>query len=421
MNTLLPDLMRSFVTTAMLTLLLFTLAQPRYGKKINLAALTSIIVINFAANFYFYLRNDYTALARFDIIFFVLVSIVAKPLFNETIMQWLFNCLTVMNVYGVVVILSYYLCALFPYPYYSITALRLILFISAILVFHKRLRSLYRQAAEHWSIYLLVAGGIFLNFAWYFISDDDVQVMLAHNFVPLLLLILLSVLVYLSVFFSMAKTLRETSLREENIKMQTDRELTRQRLKLMDESVRQMSVVQHDQRHLNAALLELMKNGETEKAAALIKQQTAVLPQKPVRYCDNVAVNAAVSYYTSMAVGRGIRCELRLDIPENLHCSDLSLSMVVSNLMENAIHACEVLDPQRERYISLNAVYTGQLILSVENPYSGTVTLNENGYPISTQANHGMGSESIREFVEGSGGEIFYSTANGVFSVKLLV
>ncbi len=45
--------------------------------------------------------------------------------------------------------------------------------------------------------------------------------------------------------------------------------------------------------------------------------------QMPVRYCENVAVNAALSYYAALAEGRRIRCDLRLDIPEKLPVTDL--------------------------------------------------------------------------------------------------
>ena len=47
-------------------------------------------------------------------------------------MQWLFNCLTAMNVYAAAVILSYYLCDLFPHPHYAVTLLRFALFAAAI-------------------------------------------------------------------------------------------------------------------------------------------------------------------------------------------------------------------------------------------------------------------------------------------------
>lgn len=142
----------------------------------------------------FYLRNDYTTLGKLDILFFILVGAAVKPLFRETLMQWLFNCFTAMNVYAVTVIFE-----LLPLRPVSVSALR-----------HDRLalspvcrqsccsqtfEPLYRQVAEHWSVYLFVAASLFGNFAWYFIASDDVERTLTEEVVPLLLLVVLTTLV----------------------------------------------------------------------------------------------------------------------------------------------------------------------------------------------------------------------------------
>ncbi|MEN6351084.1 MAG: GHKL domain-containing protein [Syntrophomonas sp.] len=415
------DILRSLVTNAMLALLLFTLAQPKYRARTLGATLGAIVSLDLAMNVFFYLRNDYTTLGKLDILFFIFAGVAVKPLFRETLMQWLFNCLTAMNVYVVTVILSYYLCNLFPYPHYAITALRFLLFAAAIALFRRRLRPLYRQAAEHWSVYLFVAAGLFLNFAWYFVASDDVEQMLTEDFIPLLLLVLLAILVYLAVFLSLRKTLREAALREENLKIQSDRELTRQRLALMDETVRQMSIVQHDRRHFNNTLLSLLQQGEADKAADLIRQQSEALPQKPQSYCQNVPVNAAVSYYAELARQQRILCELRLNIPEKLHVDELSLAMAVSNLMENAITAVSELPGECERAMRFTAVNTGQLILELSNPYAGEVLLGEKGFPISHEEGHGKGTQSVADFVNKCGGELVYELAGGVFKVRMMV
>ena len=366
------DILRSIVTNVMFLALLFTLARPKYRSRTLWAVLVAIVSLDVAMNAFFYLRYDYTMVGKLDILFFILVGIAVKPLFQERPMQWLFNYLTAMNVYASTVVVSYYLSDLFPYSQYAMTALRFVLFALVILLFRKRLSPLYRQAAERWSVYLFVAISLFANFAWYFLASDDVERTLAENTVPLLLLVLLTTLVYLAIFLSLRKTLREAALQEENQKIQSDRELTRQRLALMDETVRQMSIVQHDRRHFNNMLLSLLRQGEADRAVDIIRQQSEDLPQKPQSYCQNVSVNAAVSYYAELARQRGVRCELRLDIPEKIDIDELSLAMAVSNLMENAITAVSGL-PMERRALRFVAVNAGQLIFELSNPYDGEV------------------------------------------------
>lgn len=414
------DIIRSLVTNAMLVILLFTLAQPKCKQRTLWAALAAIVTADLALNVFFYLRGDYTTLAALDIAFFILVGAATKPLFRETLTQWLFNCFTVMNIYAITVVVSYFLCDCFPYPVYANTALRALLFAGAILLFRKRLRPLYRQAAEHWSVYLFVAAALFLNFAYYFVSGDDVEQTLTNGFVPLMLLTAVTVLMYLAMFLSLRKTLRQAALREENMKIQSDRALTRARLALMDEAVRQMSIVQHDRRHLSNTLLSLLQQNEADKAAELIRQQSEALPQMPRKYCENVPVNAAVSYYAGLALRQGIRCDLRLDIPKTLPVDELSLAMTVSNLMENAIAAVSAL-PAERRELRFTAVSAGQLIWELANPYEGEITLNEKGLPVSQKEGHGKGSQSVSDFVSKYGGELIYETADGVFKVRIML
>lgn len=207
---------------------------------------------------------------------------------------------------------------------------------------------------------------------------------------------------------------------EENLKIQSDRELTRQRLALMDETMRQMSIVQHDRRHFNNTLLALLRQGETDKSIDFIRQQSDALPQKPQSYCQNIPVNAAISYYAELARQKGIRCDLRLDIPEKLTVDELSLAMTVSNLMENAITAVSVLTSNR-RELRFTAVHTGQLILEFSNPFDGEIEWDANGIPVSQEGGHGKGSQSVADFVSKCGGELIYDVSGGVFKVRIMV
>ena len=259
-----------------------------------------------------------------------------------------------------------------------------------------------------------------VNFGWYFIASEDVKQTLQTDRVPLLLLTALSALVYFVVFHALRENARETALREENLKMLSDRELTRARLALMDESVRQMSIVQHDRRHLGSTLLSLLEQGQTEKAAELIRRQSETLPQKPRSYCRNMTVNAAVSYYAELAALRGIRCDIRLDIPETPPVDELSLAMAVSNLLENAVDAVSPL-PAERRELRFTAVCAGQLILELSNPFDGAAVFGSDGLPVACAEGHGRGSQSVAEFVKRGGGELIYNADGGIFTVRVLI
>ena len=92
-------------------------------------------------------------------------------------------------------------------------------------VVSKKMRPLYIKISEKWNVYLLVATGIFLNIIWYFVSAEDVEIMLTEQMVPLVLLVFLSLFVYFSVFHSLKRQLHENNLMNKNIKMQKDKDI----------------------------------------------------------------------------------------------------------------------------------------------------------------------------------------------------
>lgn len=193
------------------------------------------------------------------------------------------------------------------------------------------------------------------------------------------------------------------------------------RLELMEKVAEQNSRAAHDRRHLNNVLLELLEQGENGEAMALLQSQNHETPQTSKVYCENPAVNAAVCHYASLAEHASIPAEITLDIPGHLNVDTLELSMVVSNLMENAIQACEKLPHNQAPYLRFTCRSVGRLLLEIENPCAEGTTLDENGYPISGGLGHGIGSKSVIAFAKKYDGELLYNVNDGVFRVRLLV
>jgi signal transduction histidine kinase len=349
-------------------------------------------------------------------------------MFKDTFMQWLFSYLTVQNISDAVIILSFVGSRHLPYPPYANSLLRLLLFGAFLLVLVLYVRPLYRQAVEHWTAYFAVALGIYMTFNYYVLSSDDIVVMLTEQVGPLLLVIFIGLAAYASIFLSLKNLQREYRVKEENQKMQAERAYLQlaagnmsRRLELMEEVSAQNSRAVHDRRHFNNVLLELLEQGETGEAAALLQRHNQAAPKISKVYCENPAINAAVCHYAGLAEQAGIPAELELDIPDNLNVDALELSMVVSNLMENAIQACERLPQNQAPYLRFTCRSVGRLLLEMENPCTKDTALDENGYPVAQVEGHGIGSKSVIAFVKKYDGELLYKIENSVFRVRLLV
>ncbi len=214
--------------------------------------------------------------------------------------------------------------------------------------------------------------------------------------VPLLLVIFIGLASYAAIFLSLQSICsRNSGLKEENragtgaadyLHLAADIYATAALLDGGGGGV-QNSRAAHDRRHFNNMLLELLEQGNGAAAMALLKKQNQAMPKMSRIYCENPAVNAAVSHYAAMAEQVGIQTEIELDIPSDTEVDSLELSMAVSNLMENAIQACATLEDAP--FLRFTCRRIGRLLLEMENPCQDGTVLDESGYPVSGEEGHG--------------------------------
>ena len=212
----------------------------------------------------------------------------------------------------------------------------------------------------------------------------------------------------------------EMKLKSDADIMEMAAEAMRERLESTEELVQQDRAMRHDRRHFEALLLSLIQEGKTDEVKRCLEERMAQEPHTVKRYCDNTTVNAAITHYISVAEKNDIKVEVSTNIPSELEVDDMQLAIAISNLLENAIHACEKL-PIEDRYISLTAKYKNQLLLEVINSCDGMVTLDDEGYPVTSEDGHGTGTRSVLAFVSQTGSDIKYIAEDNRFKVRMII
>ena len=212
----------------------------------------------------------------------------------------------------------------------------------------------------------------------------------------------------------------EMKLKSDADIMEMAAEAMRERLESTEELVQQDRAMRHDRRHFEALLLSLIQEGKTDEVKRCLEERMAQEPHTVKRYCDNTTVNAAITHYISVAEKNDIKVEVSTNIPSELEVDDMQLAIAISNLLENAIHACEKL-PIEDRYISLTAKYKNQLLLEVINSCDGMVTLDDEGHPVTSEDGHGTGTRSVLAFVSQTGSDIKYIAEDNRFKVRMII
>ena len=187
------------------------------------------------------------------------------------------------------------------------------------------------------------------------------------------------------------------------------------------QSQKQASAYRHDLRHHLQYLASCIKEGQTDRAQAYISGICAEIEAQKVEwYCENETANLILSAFAQRAKKDGITLDTAVTLPSFLLVSDSDLCVLLSNALENALHACQSLPSAgTARIISVEGYERdGRLFLQVTNPCGEPVRF-ENGIPISSRPGHGLGVQSICAIVKRYGGVCSFSVNNGTFLLRL--
>ena len=424
METVIIGIVRTLCSGLLAALLVFTLSRPKYGKPAIGTLLAIICLIDISTSVYFYLQNDLTGLARFDTLLFCLIGIAAKPFFHDTPMQWLFNYTTALNMYCAALVISYLLSRVLPFPMVSNILIRAAILLGLIFIFLRFLRPLYRQVAERWSIFFLLTLAMLLNFSYYLLYGDNIEQTLIENAEPLLLLILVMVLIYATIFSTLRTLSREYELRNENVRIQLHQTMLDAELVATQDYIRLAQQSRHDMRHHDAIVLEYLSQGSIHEAQVYLEHHTRGIQENALRtFCENQTANAIFHLYEQRCLSDGVDITVHAIIPRRLPLPDPTLGALLSNILENAWKACRVeKEGGNDGRLSISAEVDeyDRLTIEVRNTTSHAVQL-KNGTPLRAEGSKGTGTQSVGDIVERCKGMVRFSQEGDTFVVQIVL
>lgn len=139
----------------------------------------------------------------------------------------------------------------------------------------------------------------------------------------------------------------------------------------------------------------------------------------------NVMMDAILNSKISLAKARGIRVEAKAVVPKELAISEVELSLIVGNLMDNAMEACMKMEDAEKRFIRVYIdILKGQLYIYVMNSVEETLKRSGKLY-LSTKSGkegyHGFGLMRIDKVVERYHGYLDRQDEEGVFATEVML
>lgn len=238
------------------------------------------------------------------------------------------------------------------------------------------------------------------------------------------LLLLLLIYIIFEVYDRMTD---DAEVQEKNLLYEQEFELMNKQAEEREAYDAEMGRLRHDMRNHMESLLGMAREnnmGQMEEYIKDMLQMTSNRRPDDVSRSGNIIVDSLVNAKCDLARKEGIKFDATVFLPAVLPFRGGHLTIVFGNLLDNALEACQTVQ-EGKRYIVLSASYEkGVLMISVINPYHGTLKKGHSNRYATTKAdaeNHGMGLSSVEQAVEAYQGQMIAEGNDGIFRVSLVM
>lgn len=183
----------------------------------------------------------------------------------------------------------------------------------------------------------------------------------------------------------------------------------------------EMRGYKHDFHHHLQTLKGQLESGEIRRALAYVQQlDHELMHVDTLLKTGNVSLDAILSAKIAQAKKEQIAVTLQAAVPDQLTITDLELSIVVGNLLDNAIEACRSV--QGERFIRIYMSIKGKMLyFSMLNSAGEKQSKTGKLFASAKRGAHGFGLRRAEAILEEHGGWCKYNSESGAFTSEFLV
>lgn len=199
-------------------------------------------------------------------------------------------------------------------------------------------------------------------------------------------------------------------------------ELIRQHYEEVENVYRQMRGWKHDYRHHLQAIQGCIAEGGLPQLDGYLRELDASLDKIAVFVTTGKHMaDAILNSKFSIAREEGISLDYKVYLTPAWKIGDVNLSILIGNLLDNAIGACRKVGDQKKRFIRFYMdEIQEQFYLSVSNSMEGRA-VRTGGRFLSDRENHGYGLAQVEKVVRENQGWINCQSEDGVFAVEVML
>lgn len=191
----------------------------------------------------------------------------------------------------------------------------------------------------------------------------------------------------------------------------------------VDSMYRKMRGWRHDyHNHIQVLKAHMSLKQYQQAAEYLDKLEEDLTTVDTVLKTGNVMVDAILNSKLTMIMERKIHVDATAIVPHDIAISGIDLSVLIGNILDNAMEACMQVQEEKDRFIRIYIdIVKKQLYISVTNSMEGSARRSGNLFMSNKQGNHGFGLLRIDSIVAKYNGFINRQTENGVFATEVML
>ncbi|RKI41125.1 ATP-binding protein [bacterium D16-51] len=199
-------------------------------------------------------------------------------------------------------------------------------------------------------------------------------------------------------------------------------DLIRKHCNEVENMYRQVRGWRHDYHNHIQTMLALVDKPEQMRSYLLTLNKDLTTVDTVIK-TGNVMLDAVLNSKLSLIKTKNITVNAKAVVPANLSISDVDLCVIIGNLLDNAMEACEKQKEISERFIRIFiGVLKKQLYISVMNSAGGELK-KEGGRYVSTKnfGGHGFGLMRVDRITEKNNGYVNRQNEPGVFATEVML
>lgn len=136
----------------------------------------------------------------------------------------------------------------------------------------------------------------------------------------------------------------------------------------------------------------------------------------------NVMADAILNSKLALCKTKNIPYEVTASIPENCVVNDVEMCVIIGNLLDNAMEACEKIEDKSQRFIRVYiGVFKQQLYINVTNSMIGVPVKSGKAFKSSKGENRGFGLMRVDRIADKYSGFVNRQFEDGVFGTEVML